>query len=58
MTVYKVMLTQQERDQLNSMISKGEHTAQEIRNAAILLNADQSVSEEQQITVFKTDNSF
>jgi hypothetical protein len=42
MIKYKVTLTQEERDQLTSMISKGMHTAQEIRNAYILLNVDQS----------------
>jgi hypothetical protein len=46
MIKYKVTLTQQERDQLTSMISKGTHTAQEIRNAYILLNVDQSLPEE------------
>ena len=46
MIKYKVTLTQQERDQLTSMISKGTHTAQEIRNAYILLNVDQSLAEE------------
>jgi transposase len=46
MIKYKVTLTQQERDQLTSMISKGMHTAQEIRNAYILLNVDQSLPEE------------
>ena len=42
MIKYKVTLTQEERDQLTSMVSKGTHTAQEIRNAYILLNVDQS----------------
>lgn len=46
MIKYKVTLTEQERDQLTSMISKGMHTAQEIRNAYILLNVDQSLPEE------------
>jgi hypothetical protein len=46
MIKYKVTLTQQERNQLTSMISKGMHTAQEIRNAYILLNVDQSLPEE------------
>lgn len=46
MIKYKVTLTQQERDQLTSMVSKGTHTAQEIRNAYILLNVDQSLPEE------------
>jgi transposase len=46
MIKYKVTLTEQERDQLTSMISKGEHSAQEIRNAYILLNVDQNVPEQ------------
>lgn len=40
---YKVTLTKQEREYLLEMISKGAHTAQEIRNAYILLNVDQSI---------------
>jgi transposase len=43
MIKYKVTLTEQERDQLITMISKGAHTAQEIRNAYILLNVDRSI---------------
>lgn len=43
MIKYKVTLTQEEREQLTTMVSKGEHTAQEIRNAYILLNVDQSI---------------
>ena len=46
MIKYKVTLTQEERDQLTSMVSKGMHTAQEIRNAYILLNVDYSCPEE------------
>lgn len=43
MIKYKVTLTRDERAELAAMISKGTHTAQEIRNAYILLNVDQSV---------------
>ena len=39
---YKVTLTKEEREELHSMISKGIHSAQQIRNAYILLNVDQS----------------
>lgn len=43
MIKYKVTLTKDERDELHSIISKGTHSAQQIRNAYILLNVDQSV---------------
>lgn len=42
MIKYKVSLTKEERDQLNGIISKGSHTAQQYRNAYILLNCDES----------------
>ncbi len=42
MIKYKVTLTKEERDELHSIISKGTHSAQQIRNAYILLNVDQS----------------
>lgn len=42
MIKYKVTLTRDERDKLHAIISKGSHSAQQIRNAYILLNVDQS----------------
>lgn len=42
MIKYRVTLTKEERDQLTSIISKGTHSAQQSRNAYILLNVDQS----------------
>jgi hypothetical protein len=42
MIKYRVTLTKDERDELHSIISKGIHSAQQIRNAYILLNVDQS----------------
>lgn len=42
MIKYRVTLTKDERDQLISIISKGTHSAQQTRNAYILLNVDQS----------------
>jgi len=41
MVKYKVTLTQQERVQLNDIISKGSHSAQLYRTAYILLNCDE-----------------
>jgi len=42
MIKYKVKLTKEEREELNAVISKGSHTAQQYRNAYILLNSDES----------------
>jgi hypothetical protein len=42
MVKYKVRLTKEEREQLTTIISKGSHTAQQYRNAYILLNSDES----------------
>lgn len=41
MLKYKVTLTQQERNQLTDIISKGKHSAQLYRIAYILLNCDE-----------------
>jgi len=41
MIKYKVTLTEEERGQLSAIISKGSHTAQQYRNAYILLNCDE-----------------
>jgi transposase len=41
MIKYKVTLTEEERGQLTSIISKGSHSAQQYRNAYILLNCDE-----------------
>jgi len=41
MVKYKVTLTQEERVQLNDIISKGSHSAQLYRTAYILLNCDE-----------------
>jgi hypothetical protein len=38
---YKVTLTKEERAQLSAIISKGSHSAQQYRNAYILLNCDE-----------------
>lgn len=42
MIKYKVVLTKEEREELDAIISKGSHTAQQYRNAYILLNCDES----------------
>ena len=41
MIKYKVTLTKEERDQLNAIISKGYHSAQQFHTAYILLNCDE-----------------
>jgi transposase len=41
MIKYKVSLSQEERAELTAIISKGSHTAQQYRNAYILLNCDE-----------------
>jgi len=38
---YKVTLTKQEREELESIINKGRHTSQKFRNAYVLLNCDE-----------------
>lgn len=42
MIKYRVTLAEEERGQLTAVISKGSHTAQQYRNAYILLNCDES----------------
>jgi len=41
MVKYKVTLTKEEREELESTISKGRHTSQKFRNAYVLLNCDE-----------------
>lgn len=41
MIKYKVSLAQEEREELTAIISKGSHTAQQYRNAYVLLNCDE-----------------
>lgn len=38
---YKVTLTKEEREELESIIHKGKHTSQRFRNAYVLLNCDE-----------------
>lgn len=40
MVKYKIILTKQEREEMESIINKGKHTSQKFRNAYILLNCD------------------
>jgi len=44
MARYKVTLTSEEREELESIMKKGRHTSMEFRNACILLNSDESPS--------------
>jgi hypothetical protein len=46
MVRYKVTLTEKERQQLEAILSKGKHTSLQFRNACILLNCDESDSNE------------
>lgn len=41
MTKYKVTLTKIERNELDTILSKGYHTSQQFKNACILLNVDE-----------------
>jgi transposase len=41
MVHYKVTLTQQEREELKAVLSKGKHSSQQYRNACILVNSDE-----------------
>ena len=41
MLKYKVTLTKEEREELESIIHKGKHTSQRFRNAYVLLNCDE-----------------
>jgi len=46
MKKYKVTLTNDERQELNSIIQKGKHRSQKVLNALILLNCDEGVYQE------------
>ena len=41
MVRYKVTLTKQEREELLSILNKGNHTSQQFKNGCILLNSDE-----------------
>jgi len=42
MIKYKVTLTEEEREELNTIVNKGKHPATRVKNAQILLNCDES----------------
>jgi transposase len=46
MVRYKITLTENEREQLQAILSKGKHSSLQFRNACILLNSDESNSAE------------
>lgn len=50
MKKYKVTLTEEERDALFSITTKGKHRSQKILNALILLNCDESKFQEKRST--------
>jgi len=39
---YRIALTQEEREELEAIVSKGKHNAQKVLNALILLNCDEN----------------
>ncbi len=41
---YRLVLTQEERGELEAIVSKGKHNAQKVLNALILLNCDENAS--------------
>ena len=57
MIKYKVTLTSEEREELNTLVSKGSHKSQKVLNALILLNCDENesnkVSNEQLSSILK-----
>jgi len=50
MIKYKVTLTQEEREELNRITSKGSHKSQKILNALILLNCEVGEHQENKLT--------
>jgi hypothetical protein len=47
---YKVTLTQEEREQLHQMTTRGRHNSQSVLNALILLSCDEGSSQAQRLT--------
>ncbi|MCD6205039.1 MAG: IS630 family transposase, partial [Candidatus Marinimicrobia bacterium] len=43
MQKYKVTLSKEERQKLESIVSKGKHRSQKVLNALILLNCDEGL---------------
>lgn len=52
MTVYRLHLTLEERQTLESWVKKGKHTTQKVQQAQILLNSDENV-ERKSSTILK-----
>lgn len=50
MIKYRVILTEEERKELESITSKGSHKSQKVLNALILLNVDESQPKESRLT--------
>jgi transposase len=50
MNMYKIYLTDDEKDRLNSIIKKGRVKAKNYRNAMILLNCDEVYKQERHVT--------
>lgn len=54
---YRVELNQSERDELNSMLSSGKHSARKIKRAQILLAADAGIGDDQIAKTLPVGNS-
>ena len=50
MQKYKVTLSEEERQELESIVSKGKHRSQKVLNALILLNCDEGLYQQEKLT--------
>jgi len=50
MQKYKVTLSEEERQELESIVSKGKHRSQKVLNALILLNCDEGLYQPEKLT--------
>ena len=50
MQKYKVTLSEEERQKLESIVSKGKHRSQKVLNALILLNCDEGLYQQEKLT--------
>lgn len=50
MQKYKVTLSKEERQKLESIVSKGKHRSQKVLNALILLNCDEGLYQQEKLT--------
>jgi len=50
MKTYKITLSEEERQKLESIVSKGKHRSQKVLNALILLNCDEGLYQPEKLT--------